>query len=625
MASVSNYLFQDKETERKKQEEKEQRERVEKELKEHVERVLKEVEERERKERQERDLKEHVERVLREVEERERKKCEEIERKEREELERKELEEIQRKEREEREWERVRNDILRLQNEMEVDARAHYLCAEYYGKWKFILFVSLLIFGGALAGFRALFLDWKVPLLGDPWSKKTAIAVFALGAVTFVITAVLKDEMVAKEEDNYPRITKKVLIQLCKDHKLYRTPYLNDVLYLHYKGFAKIENLEEYTGLKCLWLECNGVHKIENLDYQKELRCLYLQQNLISKIENVEHLQQLDTLNVSNNTISKIENIGAIPKLSTLQISHNRLSSADDLRHLSECSNLRNIQLPEKNSTLRVEEGLRYLDDRPVFPRERACAEAWEKGGVEAEREERERWITREQQKIMDSFNAMAKIRERNDLIRKQKQQQITIDDKNDENSLGNSGGGSDESDIEISQDTERQQTQADEKQEPGIVSIDVNTKTADPRNEGDDVCSASVPETPPVQEIETVTIGSSAEYQVLVDHGIFSGSRQHQVKRAGPMITEIVLGEEKRKGEGVLVTELEEDDVETISLPEVPREGSGDFPDSQEDLPELEEIDTKDPFFIRSLNSSHIKTFMFTENDTHVSANIAI
>ena len=28
-----------------------------------------------------------------------------------------------------------------------------------------------------------------------------------------------------------------------------------------------------------------------------------------------------------------------------------------------------------------------------------------EKGGVEAERKERERWITREQQKIMESFN----------------------------------------------------------------------------------------------------------------------------------------------------------------------------------------------------------------------------
>lgn len=48
---------------------------------------------------------------------------------------------------------------------------------------------------------------------------------------------------------------------------------------------------------------------------------------------------------------------------------------------------------------------MQYLDDRPVFPRDRACAEAWGRGGITEENAERQRWIEREQRKIMESVD----------------------------------------------------------------------------------------------------------------------------------------------------------------------------------------------------------------------------
>ena len=54
-----------------------------------------------------------------------------------------------------------------------------------------------------------------------------------------------------------------------------------------------------------------------------------------------------------------------------------------------------------------------YLDDRPVFPRDRACTEAWERGGREAEKEERQRWENAEQKRIMDSVNGLLQRRDK--------------------------------------------------------------------------------------------------------------------------------------------------------------------------------------------------------------------
>ena len=83
-------------------------------------------------------------------------------------------------------------------------------------------------------------------------------------------------------------MTTKVLKDSCKRDGLYQTPELNERLFLHYKGFDRISSLENYTGLRVLYLEGNGLRKIQGLTAQTQLRTLYLQENCVEDIEGLE-------------------------------------------------------------------------------------------------------------------------------------------------------------------------------------------------------------------------------------------------------------------------------------------------------------------------------------------------
>ena len=82
-------------------------------------------------------------------------------------------------------------------------------------------------------------------------------------------------------------MTAQRLREVCKKNDLYRTPAVNDKLYLHYEGFSEINGiaLGEYTGLKCLWLQGNGISKIKGMERLVHMRTLCLHENVIEKIE----------------------------------------------------------------------------------------------------------------------------------------------------------------------------------------------------------------------------------------------------------------------------------------------------------------------------------------------------
>ncbi|XP_033833383.2 dynein axonemal assembly factor 1 [Periophthalmus magnuspinnatus] len=441
-----------------------------------------------------------------------------------------------------------------------------------------------------------------------------------------------------KKEKTGPRLTKKFLKDHCMQHKLYSTPYLNDTLYLHFKGFSTIENLEEYTGLKCLWLESNGLQRIENLDAQTDLRSLFLQQNLIYKLENLDHLKKLCTLNVSNNFIQTIENISSLPDLSTLQIAHNKLESLKDINHLTEClaisvldmsHNLLNDpeiltiletipdlrvlnlignevvrKIPNYRKTLIARlKHLTFLDDRPVFPKDRACAEAWASGGLEAERTERELWDSRERRKIQEGLDGMVLLRQK--ALERKRQRELqeageTVDVDGVENTHENQLLSSEQSEkveafVQDSLDAHeeilqcQEDNQQDMKQSEAEDEVQASVEVNEHQMENDG--KGQLDSLTQIEEVNTENLAQKDEQ--LETHDVLKHHHSINVEKEGN-------GEKNEKTQpllpGSLVTKMQNiDDLETIHL-------SIDQQLYIDDLPDLEEAEPED--FITVLSS---------------------
>jgi dynein assembly factor 1 len=212
--------------------------------------------------------------------------------------------------------------------------------------------------------------------------------------------------------------------------KYYPVHELNESLYLHFKGFTKIDNLSTFKNLKALYLEGNKISKIENLDSLVNLTSLFLHENTIQKIEGLDKLVNLTNLNLSDNLIKKIEGISKLINLTDFLIKRNRIGfeGLEDLKGLletgkelrvldisdnyiqdvkivdeilSKIPNLKVLYLSGNEVTRKIPnyrktligkiKNLTYIDNKPIFNDEKRYALAFCNGGYEEERKEREK------------------------------------------------------------------------------------------------------------------------------------------------------------------------------------------------------------------------------------------
>lgn len=236
----------------------------------------------------------------------------------------------------------------------------------------------------------------------------------------------------SSEEETHPKkgikhMTAEVILQQCLEHQGYRTPELNEKLFLHHFGFPAItKSIHPYRSCKVLYLSYNGISDLSPLAALVQLDSLFISYNSLLSLESLPSLPVLRLLDVSHNAIGDLRVLAPQENLETLLASHNRVKNVDGISLLfpaltsldlgyNQIPSIEAVEkaLEKKSATLNTLilhgnpaqiaaaaskahyrkraitffSSLRFLDEYPVFPEERRVAEAFAVGGRAGEQQ----------------------------------------------------------------------------------------------------------------------------------------------------------------------------------------------------------------------------------------------
>lgn len=221
------------------------------------------------------------------------------------------------------------------------------------------------------------------------------------------------------------QMTTEVIIQQCLQHQGYRTPELNEKLYLHHFGFPTItSHITPYCCCRVLYLSHNAISDLSPLAPLTQLDSLFISNNTLTTLETLPCLPLLRLLDVSHNTLREMHTMTPQTQLETLLVSHNHVKNIHDIcvsfpaltsldlgynqipslemveQALAERSTILATLVLLGNPAQRLSSqsnshyrkriinffsGLRFLDEYPIFLEERRVAEAFGVGGREEE------------------------------------------------------------------------------------------------------------------------------------------------------------------------------------------------------------------------------------------------